>query len=205
LRINLKGRDEQGNVDQHEYEVLRTRLIEELEALKDPETGDKVIDRVYKREELYESDYLDRAPDLVIQTRNFAFQVKGGPYPRRSYQSFLSKKDPRDFFVNGVHRLNGVFIAFGQDVQKNYCLPPLSIMDLFPTILYCLDVKIPRAIDGRLITDIFCKEYLSKFPAEYTDYDIRRESAWEGNRKTYEAERESKDIEKALKGLGYID
>jgi arylsulfatase A-like enzyme len=78
-------------------------------------------------------------------------------------------------------------------------------MDLFPTILYCLGVKIPRAIDGRLITDVFGKEFLSKYPAEYADYDIRRESAWEADRKTYEAETESKDIEKALKGLGYID
>jgi len=205
LRINLKGRDKKGIVDEEAYEGLRNRLIKELEALEHPETGEKIIEKVYKREELYESAYLHKAPDLIIQTRDFAYQVKGGPYPRKTYNKVLSKKDSRDFFVNGVHRLNGIFIAHGDGVRSNSIPTSLSIMDLFPTVLYWLGLEIPRAIDGRVITGIFHEDYLIRNPAKYGNYDIQRYPEQQKTRKTYETEEESKEIEEALKGLGYID
>ena len=205
LRINLKGRDKQGTVDEDAYEGFRDRLIRELEGLKDPETGARIIERVYKREEVYESDYMHKAPDLIIQTKDFAHQVKGGPYPRKSYEKVISRKDAREFFVNGVHRLNGIFIAYGHGIQAKCRVQPLSIMDLFPTILYCLGLKIPKAIDGKLIKEIFYEDFLAQDPVEYADHDIYRDSGWRIPEKTYEREEESKEIEQALKGLGYID
>jgi len=117
----------------------------------------------------------------------------------------LSKKDSRDFFVNGVHRLNGIFIAHGDGVRSNSVPKSLSIMDLFPTALYWFGLEIPRAIDGRVITEIFHEDYLIRNPAKYGDYDIQRYPEQEKTRKTYETEEESKEIEEALKGLGYID
>jgi arylsulfatase A-like enzyme len=78
-------------------------------------------------------------------------------------------------------------------------------MDLFPTILYCLGLKIPKAIDGKLIKEIFYEDFLAQDPVEYADHDIYRDSGWRIAEKTYEREEESKEIEQALKGLGYID
>jgi arylsulfatase A-like enzyme len=76
-------------------------------------------------------------------------------------------------------------------------------MDLFPTVLYCLGLKIPKAVDGRLVTEIFNEDFLESNPVRYIDYPIERDSKVSVT--TYEKEEESKEIEKALKGLGYID
>lgn len=204
LRINLKGRDKEGIVDERDYEDLRDYLTKELEKIKDPETGDKLIERVYRREELYNGPYLNTAPDLIICTKDFAHQIKGGPYPkRRTYNKVISKKDPRDFFVNGVHRLNGVFIACGEHIKKNLSLSPLNIIDLCPTVLYCLGLDIPEAFDGRVITEIFDEDFLKRNPVRYIDYPIERDSKIPGI--TYEKEEEAREVAKALKGLGYID
>ncbi|MGB9715796.1 MAG: alkaline phosphatase family protein [Thermodesulfovibrionales bacterium] len=204
LRINLKGRDKEGIVDKKDYEDLRDYLIKELEKIKDPETGDKLIERVYRREELYKGPYLNTAPDLIICTKDFAHQIKGGPYPRRkTYKKVVSKKDPRDFFVNGVHRLNGLFIAYGKAIKKGLSLAPLSITDLYPTILYSMGLGVPKAVDGRVVTEIFNEDFMIKNPVKYIDYPIERDSKIPDI--TYEREEEEKEVAKALKGLGYID
>jgi len=203
LRINLKGRDQKGIVNENEYDDVRDYLIKELAALKHPETGEKIVGKVYKKEELYEGTYLKAAPDLIICAKDFAHQIRGGPYRRRTYRKVVSKKDPRDFFVNGVHRLNGIFIAYGKGIKSNLFLPPLSIMDLFPTVLYSLGLEIPKAVDGRLVKEIFNEDFLESNPVRHIDYPIERDSKVSVT--TYEREEESKEIEKALKGLGYID
>jgi predicted AlkP superfamily phosphohydrolase/phosphomutase len=203
LRINLKGRDQRGIVNETEYEDVRDYLIKELDDLKHPETGEKIIGKVYKKEELYEGPYLKAAPDLIVCARDFAHQIRGGPYKRRTYRKVLSKKDPQDFFVNGVHRLNGIFIAYGDGIRNNLSLSSQSIMDLFPTVLYSMGLKIPTAIDGRMIKEIFDEDFVMKNTVRYTDYPIERGSKVPV--RTYEKEGESKEIEKALKGLGYID
>jgi len=65
LRINLRGRDSDGIVDICDYEDLREKLINELENLEHPQTHEKIIEKVYRREELYQGSFLDKAPDLV--------------------------------------------------------------------------------------------------------------------------------------------
>jgi len=137
--------------------------------------------------------------------KDFAYQIKGGPYPRKTYNRVLSQKDPRDFFVNGVHRLNGIFIAHGEGIRNDYQASSFNIIDLFPTVLHCLGLKVPEAIDGHFIADIFVEGRLTQNPLEYVDYNIYRYSGQQSAQITYEQEEESKEIEKALKGLGYID
>ena len=67
LNINLKGRDHQGIVDPSEYEALRDWLIQELQTLRDPETGACVIGEICRSEEIYSGPALDLAPDLPIE------------------------------------------------------------------------------------------------------------------------------------------
>lgn len=65
--INLKSRDRHGIVEPgDEYESVRSAIIERLEALIDPATGEKAVERVHRAEELYQGPMLDWAPDLVI-------------------------------------------------------------------------------------------------------------------------------------------
>ena len=71
MNINLKGRDHQGAVEPEEYEPLRDWLIDELSAIRDPETGLALFSRVCRREEVYEGDALNLAPDVVIEMAEY--------------------------------------------------------------------------------------------------------------------------------------
>ena len=67
IYINLRGREGIGIVsDGKEKEKLLDEIIEKLEAVIDPATGEKVINKVYKSEELYSGEYVKDAPDLLI-------------------------------------------------------------------------------------------------------------------------------------------
>ncbi|TET22086.1 MAG: hypothetical protein E3J78_03420, partial [Candidatus Cloacimonadota bacterium] len=71
IYVNVKGREPFGTVNKgNEYEKTRDDIIEKLQELKDPETGERAIDRVVRKEEIYEGPYLDSAPDLFVFTRN---------------------------------------------------------------------------------------------------------------------------------------
>ncbi len=48
--------------------ALREEIAERLGEVRDPWNGKKVVERVWRREELFAGPYLDRAPDLVVST-----------------------------------------------------------------------------------------------------------------------------------------
>jgi predicted AlkP superfamily phosphohydrolase/phosphomutase len=204
LRINLKGRDAQGVVEPRDYEGLRRELIERLESLRHPRTGESLIERVYRKEDLYHGDFLKAAPDLIIHPKDFAHQIKGGPFSNPYYRQVISTKDPKEFFVNGVHRLNGIFAAAGPGIRKGHCVDSLEIIDLFPTMLYSLGMAVPKSLDGKVAEGIFEKNRLSTYPICYCDDSLKKAGQVPGDEVTYGQE-DSDRIAESLRGLGYID
>ena len=204
LRINLKGRDAQGVVEPGDYEGLRRELIERLESLRHPQTGEILIERVYRREDLYHGDFLQAAPDLIIHPKDFAHQIKGGPFSNPHYRQVISTKDPKEFFVNGVHRLNGIFAAAGPGIRKGHCVDSLEIIDLFPTMLYSLGMAVPKSVDGKVAEGIFEEDHLSAYPIGYCDDSLKEADQVPGDKATYGQE-DADRIAESLRGLGYID
>lgn len=49
--VNMKNRQPQGCVDPQDYEMVRQRVIELMENLVDPETNQKVVDKVFRHED----------------------------------------------------------------------------------------------------------------------------------------------------------
>ena len=67
LYVNLNGRESDGIVlPGNEYEELLDYLARELEDVKNPETGEKVVNKVYRASEIYTGKYSENAPDLII-------------------------------------------------------------------------------------------------------------------------------------------
>jgi len=67
IRINLRGREPQGCVAPgEEYGRLCDTLIEELERLTDPATGNKVVRAVVRTDEAYPGPKRDFLPDLIV-------------------------------------------------------------------------------------------------------------------------------------------
>jgi len=69
--INLKGREPNGVVEKDNYEEVRNNIIEDLKELRDPETGEKVVENIYTKEELYTGNETERVPDIVIETPGY--------------------------------------------------------------------------------------------------------------------------------------
>ena len=66
VNINLRGREPQGIVEREAYDTVVDRIKEKLERVVDPLSDRKLVERVYRREEIYEGPHLDEAYDLYI-------------------------------------------------------------------------------------------------------------------------------------------
>ena len=66
LYLNLAGREPYGIVGPEDRNLLEKQLVEQLREVRDPETGDRVIEDVYPGREIYTADESGRAPDLVV-------------------------------------------------------------------------------------------------------------------------------------------
>lgn len=206
LRINLKSREPQGTVNPgREERQICDRLIRELEELRIPGRDERLIEKVYRREELYHGPQTELAPDIVVLTKDLSHQFRGGPYPPGlGYGEVISKKNHREFFVNGVHRLEGIFLAHGPNIASGIDLRgPLSIMDIFPTVLCALGLEVPLGLDGKVPAAIFQESFLRRNPVRYRECDLTRIQKEEVQ--SYGTIEESRKIEETLRGLGYLD
>lgn len=162
ISINLKGRDVDGTVGLEEYEKFREEIIDKLKNLRDPKTGKKVPVTVYKREEIYKGEKLDKAPDLTIQVDSNIHSVSS----RIGSNKILDKGRKG----GGSHRINGIFLAFGQGIKKGTEIKDAEIYDIAPTILHVLNLPIPKDVDGRVLMKIFEEEgEFAKRKVEYVE------------------------------------
>jgi predicted AlkP superfamily phosphohydrolase/phosphomutase len=146
LYINLKGREAMGVVKPgKEFEELKKELSRKLTGLKDEETGEVAIRRVYDSQEVYSGPYIENAPDLIIGYN------KGY---RASWESVTGRLDER-VFKNNEKAWGGDHCIDPQLVPGVlFCNRPVQrtsphIVDMAPTILKSLGVEIPPYFDGK--------------------------------------------------------
>ena len=156
IRLNVRGREPQGCVDPAEYEPVREQIIARLWELRDPKTGEKVVQEVYRREEIYHGQHLDQAADIVfIPTRMEYFGF--GEYEFGSNEIVESMKRG----ISGTHRPNGMFLMWGKPVKSGVWLQGAALPDLAPTILHVMGEAVPADMDGHVLTEALQPEYLA--------------------------------------------
>jgi predicted AlkP superfamily phosphohydrolase/phosphomutase len=194
IYVNLKGREPWGSVNPgQEYQTVRDSIKRDLLALDSPTTGEKMFDRVYFREELYQGPYVDEAPDLVFLPRDMRYKALGT-------LDFTSNSFSFPVYGNsGDHRMHGIFLGLGSGFRQGVSLAGPSIMDLAPTVLYLLGLPVPRQMDGKVLVDALKEERLIEYPVEYVDVDLLGRAG--GSSLTSQ---ESEDIKRRLEGIGYI-
>ncbi|QDT74107.1 alkaline phosphatase family protein [Lacipirellula limnantheis] len=209
LRINLKGRQPQGTVEPgEEYEELRSELIRRLEEWRHPATGERIVEKAYRREEVYDGGSLDEAPDIVVkwathEEYTYAFRVSS----KSQSLHWMEELDPRRednmaFFSgkSGSHRDNGIFLAEGPEVIAGKAISGARIIDMAPTILHLLGVPTPADMDGRALIEVLEGEAAS--PLEIgAAAGVVAEPDEAG---TY-TEEDKVVINERLRALGYID
>jgi len=197
--INVKGREPEGIVEPGtEYEALRDSIIEELYKVKDPETGDRVIEKVYKREELYHGPHLERAPDLSVRFKDFIYRMRPSNTTIADSRQGVLGKVSYEGRTSGCHYLNGILLLWGKGFQRGVEIQDAKIVDVTPTILHTMGLSIPDDMDGRVLTEAF----ENPAPPTYVKSDGRE--AFQSEAEIY-SNQESELIQDRLKGLGYIE
>jgi len=195
IYINVKGREPHGIVEPgQEYEDVRTRIMAELASLVDPATGQPAVSGVYRREELYSGEYLSRMPDIFLGLDDKPYLVSESTAAKGVFEPIAGDD------VRGRHHSQGTFAAIGPHVVGGLVLEA-NIVDVAPTILYAMDLPVPKEMDGRVLEKVFTPEYRQAHPLRYEESGAAR--AREGDPAAYTAE-EEEEMLRRLRDLGYL-
>jgi len=63
IYLNLKGREAKGAVAEEDVDAVLKEISDRLYAMRDPESGEKVVKKVYLRDELYDGPFVHRSKD----------------------------------------------------------------------------------------------------------------------------------------------
>ncbi|HSE38204.1 MAG TPA: alkaline phosphatase family protein [Blastocatellia bacterium] len=195
--INLRGRDEHGIVEPGaEYERVTGEVIDKLRGLLDPKTNQPLIGPIWRREDLYTGPHIDEAPDIQFLPCDMTNKPLGT-------LDLTSNKFITPAYGNsGDHRMHGIMLGRGTELQRGARFQGARIIDFAPTILHSFGVEVPPDMDGRVLTEIFTAEYLAENPIRISqtlgpDYDAADKSP-------AMTEEESEEIRARLRGLGYL-
>lgn len=122
LYLNLQGREPKGNVALEDYERVREELAAAVEEMRDPETGAPIIERVLRREEIYEGPYLEEAADLILVPSR-GYDLKARLYG----EEFVSRGA-----IVGMHTYDDAFFYLN---DPSFSHRVDSVQDVFPVII----------------------------------------------------------------------
>jgi predicted AlkP superfamily phosphohydrolase/phosphomutase len=203
--INLAGRDPQGIVSSGaEYEALCERILSEVHELRDPRTGEPLILRSYRREELYDGPYAHLRPDIVLEP-NDTLQIfrKTDPSHPPTPVRILDKADLRRGYTTSQHLMNGILLIHGAGVRCDARLSGVEMQDIAPTVLYAMGLPIPGWMDGQVIYDALEPSYIAEHPVRMASESAQPNGQDQDSGEGY-SEEEARLIEDRLRGLGYL-
>jgi predicted AlkP superfamily phosphohydrolase/phosphomutase len=137
--INLKGREQKGSVPPGPAaEAVKAKVSAALLEMTDPDTGERIVEKVLRREEIYAGPYFDEAADLMA-------------IPHDGYDLKASVRQPQFTFKGdlvGMHTFDdaALFIKDHTLVDRQ-----ISIADAAPTILKMMDLEPLEKMDGETL------------------------------------------------------
>jgi predicted AlkP superfamily phosphohydrolase/phosphomutase len=192
--VNLAGVRPEGIVQPgQEYEDLKQEIAQAALALRDPRSGEPLVERVLRREEIYSGPYIDRTPDLILQTRGWEYMAFG-------HADFGSNRLVEPITgLSGHHRPDGVLILSGAGARIGAELEGANIMDLAPTILHALGIDVPQDLDGRVLSEAFEDSSPLARPVTHSQANVFKD----GDSQPDLSEEEMEEVQEKLRGWGY--
>ncbi|ELZ75338.1 type I phosphodiesterase/nucleotide pyrophosphatase [Haloferax volcanii DSM 14919] len=192
IYLNLEDRFSQATVPPEEYDEVIEEIQESLCSIRHPDTGEQLVEEVIRSDEVFSGWVVDSAPDLIVQTVSDC-TMKGG----RS-DSLIQPSAQNAHDRSGDHRTDGIFIADGPSLAEGE-ITDASVLDIAPTLLYLQDTKVPSAMDGKALLDIFTISVASKRDVRETEkYGQAKGDGRQWN------EDEEAELEKRLSDMGYL-
>ena len=206
IRVNKRGREVQGIVNSgEEYETLCDSIRQDFETVTDPETGRRIIEKVYRREELYWGPYMELAPDLIVSPADYSYTfdwripVRGSG--RAKYPPLIDHLTSEYSANCGAHRPEGILMLNGRHIRQGVRLELANIYDVMPTALYLAGVPLLKEMDGRILTEAILPEFLSSHPCVFAE-QIPIEA--KNSREEIYSREEADLLAERLRDLGYL-
>lgn len=165
---------------------ISQNIIERLRELEDPNTGEQVARKVYRKEEVYSGDHLNLAPDII-------FDQSPGVHTAQAIGNFEPFSRPTNW--RGENERDGIFLAHGPNFRSRGEIKKVRIVDLMPTILTLMNTPIPTDLDGEVLdvlTDDVTKDPPTQTPMEPPERLIYSRS-------------DERDVRENLEELGYLN
>ena len=194
LYINLKGRGPIGIVEPGDYEKLRDELIERLSAVKVRGRDGveiKAFPEVCKTEQLYGCSREDHPdlPDLLLC-----------PYPGlavvRKIRGASAVRWCSESRLEGTHRTEGVVAVGGRCVKAGERVEG-NIIDIAPTVLAVMGLRVPVDMEGSVISEAFTLKPVVEREPPIKKFAEEHEEVYTDD--------EKKMLEKRLSELGYLE
>lgn len=179
VRLNVEGRDPEGVVPPAEYDAVRQRVIEVLEAMETP-SGLPVFDTVGRCEEFFEGAAVGEAVDVVALPRAFDASVT----------SWLTG-EPVESVSEAAwdHKREGVVALAGDGVDDSASLAGAHLFDVAPTVLASLGLPAGDHMDGDVLPAV----------------DDTGTASYPDRAATGSAVGADADVEDRLSSLGYLE
>jgi predicted AlkP superfamily phosphohydrolase/phosphomutase len=147
IRLNLAGREPFGSVRPGaDAEALVSRIRSELLALRHPDNGEPIVQRVVTAGEAFGPDHHPDVPDIMV-----VFRGDLGPLEActsgavgRIDEAVMTPSLPR----TGDHHPESRLWMLGPAVPRGVALPDADVLDVAPTVLDLLGVAGGRPLDG---------------------------------------------------------
>lgn len=199
--VNVRGREQHGIVEPgEEYERVCDEVAAKALEIRGPD-GEPIVAAVYRREDLFDGPELEKVPDLLVEFRDYEWLGKGNLKSRSTslWDTIELEPGSRHEYV-GSHRYEGIFALSGPSATRAE-RSAIGIADVAPTVLYLLGEPVPAELEGRLVAEAIDPDLLDRRPPEYDDsapFELDRAS------QGYQSE-EAEEVERRLRGLGYIE
>jgi predicted AlkP superfamily phosphohydrolase/phosphomutase len=161
IRVNMKEREPEGQISAgNEFNNFYKELCHELFKIVDIDNGKPIVKNVFKTTELYQGQYLDHLPDILIEWNDErplgsnALENSEGSTLRLTSDSLGIIEGTNDYCRTGNHRPEGIFAIMGPGIKSRRLNRTVSIMDFAPTIAKLLGVDITD-VDGAFIPEIW--------------------------------------------------
>jgi len=145
--FNVKGREPQGVIPPHNYQEVRTEIAQKIRAMCD-EKGNPLGNRVFKPEEIYPVSH-GIPPELIVYFGNLKWRSVGsiGYGSTLTFENDLGPDDAN-------HAEHGICIIHDPLSSVSPSPAPkedLNILDISPTILNLMGLKVPEDMEGKII------------------------------------------------------
>jgi predicted AlkP superfamily phosphohydrolase/phosphomutase len=132
IYLNLAGRERHGMVAAAAQNAIIDRIVSRLEALRDPQNGERVVAKVYRARDVYKGEALASAPDIVVGWNagyRSSWQTALGAVPQVTFEDNTDAW--RGDHCIAAHLVPGVFLS-NRKARYN----DLRLEDLTVTLLH---------------------------------------------------------------------